>query len=157
ALKHEMEQQSKSYWHWLGILLALMALGWVLYGIHPERLARDIGTIEWRWVLLALFLDLSSYIAQSLRWQLLLSPLANLSMLRVLQAIYVGIFANEVLPLRTGEIVRAYLISRWSNATISSVFSSIALERLFDGVIVVATVSIISIFFPFPQGLKDAS
>src|SRR5262249_43322149 len=49
-------------------------------------------------------------------------------------AIYVGLFASEVLPLRVGELVRAYLVSRQLPADFATVLPSILVERLFDAV-----------------------
>jgi uncharacterized protein (TIRG00374 family) len=50
------------------------------------------------------------------------------------QAIYIGLFANEVLPLRAGELIRCYLLAHWSDLRLSLSFASAAIERLIDGV-----------------------
>jgi len=52
---------------------------------------------------------------------------------RTVQAIYIGLFANEVLPLRTGELIRCYLLAHWNDFRISLSFASAAVERLLDG------------------------
>ncbi len=49
------------------------------------------------------------------------------------QAIYIGLFANEVLPLRSGEVIRCYLLARWNELHVSVVLSSALIERLLDG------------------------
>jgi uncharacterized protein (TIRG00374 family) len=38
-----------------------------------------------------------------------------------------------VLPLRTGEIIRCYLLAHWNDILLSLVFASAAIERLIDG------------------------
>ena len=38
---------------------------------------------------------------------------------QTLRAMYVGLFANEVLPFHAGEVVRCYLISRWTELPFS--------------------------------------
>jgi uncharacterized protein (TIRG00374 family) len=50
------------------------------------------------------------------------------------RAIYVGLFANEVLPFRAGEILRCYLVSRWTKLPFSVAISSALIERIFDGI-----------------------
>jgi hypothetical protein len=50
------------------------------------------------------------------------------------QAIYVGLFTNEVFPLRAGEIIRCFLLSKSSDIPLSVTFASALIERLFDGI-----------------------
>jgi uncharacterized membrane protein YbhN (UPF0104 family) len=44
------------------------------------------------------------------------------------------LFTNVILPMRAGEVVRAYLVSRWLNVTVAEVVPSMVVERLFDGI-----------------------
>ena len=83
--------------------------------------------------MLGVVADLVTYVAHAWRWNTLLGPVARLGLWRTTQAIYIGIFANEVLPLRTGEVIRCYLMAHWNNLRLSLVFASAAVERLFDG------------------------
>ena len=49
-----------------------------------------------------------------------------------------GLFANEVLPLRAGELIRCFLMARWSKIPISVTMASALIERIFDGVFLIA-------------------
>ena len=53
---------------------------------------------------------------------------------RATQAIYVGLFASEIAPMRLGELVRAYLASRWIARPFAAVVPSMLVERLIDGI-----------------------
>ena len=57
-------------------------------------------------------------------------------------AITLGFTANNVLPLRAGELVRSYTATRLAPARFSTVFSSIAVERIFDALTVVALLTL---------------
>jgi hypothetical protein len=46
----------------------------------------------------------------------------------------IGFMANNLLPLRAGELVRAWAVSRLAPVRISSALASIAVERVFDAV-----------------------
>ncbi|MDP2999455.1 MAG: lysylphosphatidylglycerol synthase transmembrane domain-containing protein, partial [Bryobacterales bacterium] len=87
---------------WLGYLVGAVCLVWVLHDIQPAELARDWKTIQWGWIWLAVAFDILSYLSQGWRWELLLRPLGRISVLKTTQAIYAGLFTNEVLPLRFG-------------------------------------------------------
>jgi hypothetical protein len=47
--------------------------------------------------------------------------------------VIVGYTANNVLPLRTGELVRAYLLGKRYSVRKTTALATIAVERLFDG------------------------
>src|SRR5262245_42108842 len=87
----------------IGWLLAAAGLIWVLHDIHPSKLAGQLAGIDWRWVALAMVCDVLSYVVQAVRWQLLLEPVGRIGLLQATQAIYAGLFTNEVLPMRPGE------------------------------------------------------
>ncbi len=117
----------------LGYGLSAACLIWVLHGYPINDLAPTIRALDWRWVTLAVLADLSVYVAHGWRWKTLLGPVARLRLWRTVQAIYIGLFANEVLPLRVGELIRCYLMAHWNGLRISLGFASAAVERLMDG------------------------
>lgn len=117
----------------LGYGLSAACLLWVLHGYPVGELLSKIRDLDWKWVALGVAADLSVYVAHAWRWNTLLSPVARLKLWRTVQAIYIGLFANEVLPLRVGELIRVYLLAHWNGLRLSVGFASAAVERLFDG------------------------
>lgn len=115
------------------LALSIGCLVWVLQDFEPEKLGGEIRHMHWGWVLAAGVFDILVYFLQGWRWSLLLRPVARVPAMRAIRAIYVGLFANEVLPLRTGELIRCYLMGRWSGLPFSVTFSSFIIERVFDG------------------------
>src|SRR5215475_3945024 len=140
----------------IGWLLAAAGLIWVLHDIHLSRLPGQLAGIDWRWVALAMGCDLLSYLVQGVRWKLLLEPVGKINLLQAVQAIYAGLFTNEVLPMRPGEFVRSYIASRWMAAPFVAILPSIILERLFDGVWIATGVGLTAIFAPLPEDLIEA-
>jgi glycosyltransferase 2 family protein len=140
----------------LGYLLAAVGLVWILYDIRLEKLLGHLTKINWWWVALAIVSDILSYTCQGLRWKLLLRPVVRISTLRSTQAIYTGLLTNEVLPMRLGELVRGYLVSRWAAAQFITVIPSMVVERLFDGVWLALGVGLMATFVPLPRKLLKA-
>lgn len=151
-------RSSRSWWKpALGYLLAGLCLAWVFHDIHPQRLRDHLAAIQWSWVALAVVLDVLSYFCQGWRWQLLLRPEGTVSALGATEAIYVGLFANEVLPLRAGELIRMYLVARRMAVSFVRIVPSVALERLFDGVWLALGIGLMAIFIPLPRHLAKAA
>jgi glycosyltransferase 2 family protein len=117
----------------LGYAVSAICLAWVLHNYNIRELASAIRTLDWRWVALASVSDLSVYVVHGWRWNTLLGPVVRLRFWRTVQAIYIGLFANEVLPLRVGELIRCYLLAHWNDFRISLSLASAAVERLIDG------------------------
>ena len=90
--------------------------------------------MRWGWVCAALVSDLCVYLLHAWRWKLVLLPVQNAPFLQFVEAIYVGLFANEVLPLRAGELIRCFLLSKGNDIPLSVAFASALIERIIDGI-----------------------
>ena len=130
-------ERSRKFRSWAIIivtnLISLMCLVWVLNGAGLQHIWGEIRHMHWRWVALAIACNATLYLLAAWRWQLLLKPIAPVRFLDAAQALYVGLFANEVRS-PAGEIARCFLISRSSEIPISVAFASALIERIFDGV-----------------------
>jgi uncharacterized protein (TIRG00374 family) len=141
----------------LGYAISLAALVWVYYGFNwREELPKLLDT-DWRWITLAVAADIIVYCCQGWRWNKLLSPLKRLPVGRTIQAIYIGLFANEVLPFRSGEVIRCYLQARWSGIPFSVSVSSAVIERLFDGIWLMLSLAVVTQFMALPRLLVEGS
>ena len=139
----------------LGYAISIGSLIWAFHGVDFRALIKDYASIVWAWVPLAVIADLSVYVWQSVRWNLLLAPVKRVSRWRSVQAIYVGLFANEILPMRPGEVIRAYLLGRWSDARFSVVLSSVIIERIFDGIWLMLAFFVATLVVPMPRFLVE--
>jgi hypothetical protein len=142
----------------LGYLLAIICLVWVFHDIHAEKLFEQLNAINWGVMGLAVFFDILSYVSQGWRWKLLLDrPMKHISLARSTQAIYAGLFTNEILPLRIGELVRTYLVSRWLAVDFISIIPSIIVERFFDGIWLAVCIGVTALFVNLPRDLIDSA
>jgi uncharacterized protein (TIRG00374 family) len=122
------------FWHAVGYGISVGSLIWVYHGFDWKTELPKLAQTDWRWVAVAILIDILVYVCQGYRWSLLLSPVTKAPVRKTVQAIYIGLFANEVLPFRSGEVIRCYLQARWAAIPFSVVVSSAIIERLFDGI-----------------------
>jgi uncharacterized protein (TIRG00374 family) len=142
--------------HVVGYVVAVACLIWVVRDMQFETMWENVRQLRWAPVGLAVVVDVLSYVTQGLRWRLLLRPLGRVSGLDATQAIYAGLFASEVLPMRPGELLRAYAVARRLNADVIAVLPSIMVERLFDGVWLAVGLGLTAMFVPLPRDLLRA-
>lgn len=132
---------------------AVACLVWVFHNVHPRQVLATMFISNWGFVGFAIIADILTYVLQALRWKLLLAPVGRLSTLRATQGIYAGLFTNELVPLRFGEIVRAYLVSRWLSLPFTAVLPSMVIERFLDALWLVAGIALAAFFVPLPRDL----
>jgi uncharacterized protein (TIRG00374 family) len=106
----------------------------VLSGAGLTHIWSEVQHMRWSWVAAAVLLDICVYLLQGWRWKMMLAPIARVPFLQAVEAIYVGLFANETIPLRAGELIRCFLLSKTTEIPLSVTFASAVIERIFDGV-----------------------
>ena len=128
----------------VGIALSLGLLAWALRGVSLTEIVRHLRSAEPGPLAAAVILATLTFPLRLVRWRLLFRrengeayPSAPLW-----HAIAVGFMANNLLPLRAGELVRSYTASRLAGARFTTVFSSIAVERIFDAITIVSLLAV---------------
>jgi uncharacterized protein (TIRG00374 family) len=140
----------------LAYTFALACLVWVFHDIHGREVLVVMSTTKWQFVALGIAIDILTYVLQGVRWKLLLAPVGQLSCLRTTQAIYAGLFTNELVPLRFGEFVRAFLVSQWLSTRFTMVLPSMVVERFLDALWLSAGIGVAAMVFPLPKKFIEA-
>jgi len=118
---------------WLGFIISLAFLAFAFRGQDLGEIRDALGQTDYRLLVPALCLYFAGVWVRAIRWSILLRPITTLTARQVFPVVIVGYTANNVLPLRTGEVVRAYLLGRQTGVKKTSTLATIAIERLFDG------------------------
>ena len=127
-----------------GLALSVALLAWALRDVSLDEVLRHIASARPGPLAAAVVIATLTFPLRLIRWRLLLRdergepyPTAPLW-----HAIALGFMANNVLPLRAGELVRSYTAARLAGARFTTVISSVAVERIFDGLTVIALLSL---------------
>ncbi len=117
----------------LGLLISLACLAYVLREVDFHRLWQLTRQVHPLYVVvLALLLGLSLWF-RSWRWRMLLEPVRHCRLSTLYSANLIGLMANNLLPARLGELVRAYTLSQLEPVPASSALATLVLERILDG------------------------
>ena len=141
----------------LGYTLSALSLVWVFHGYDLQQTLADLESLDWRYVAIAVIFELSVYLSHAWRWNILLRPVARVPFWRSVQAIFIGLYANDILPLRTGEVIRCYLVAHWNGIPVSLVVSSAVIERILDGIWMVVALLITTRLVPLPGYLIEGT
>lgn len=142
---------------WLGTvavyLLSLGCLLWVYHDFDWRTELPKLSQIHPAWIAAAVAADVLVYVSQAWRWNILLAPVRRLPLWKSVQAIYIGLFANELLPLRSGELIRCYLMAVWHRIPFPLVLGSALIERLIDGMWLIFGFAAVSLLVELPPDL----
>ena len=119
---------------WIGIPVSLFFLFLALRGQHPDEIRDAFSRVDWRLLPLALLLLYTGIAIRAYRWHILLRPVRDIPTRDVFPVMIIGYAANNVLPLRAGELVRAWVLEQRYGVRKTAALATIAVERLFDGV-----------------------
>jgi uncharacterized protein (TIRG00374 family) len=130
----------------LGLVISAAALYVALRGAQLNRVAEALGSARYGFALLALAIVTASTYARGLRWSAVVR--GRLSPTRGFWLFNAGFLFNNVLPLRLGEVVRAYLAARQPPLRFAEALSSIVVERLLD---MLSLVAILAVLLQLPE------
>jgi uncharacterized protein (TIRG00374 family) len=99
---------------------------------EADQLGAALGAADWRLIGPAIGLYFAGVWLRSVRWGLLL-PEHVVKTSTLFRALVVGFTVNNLLPLRMGEIARAYLLARWCRISYGATIASLVVERVLDG------------------------
>ncbi len=102
------------------------------------------------YVFIAVLLGYLSMLIRSWRWQILLGePIVPIKKLFLI--VNIGFMGNGVFPARMGELIRPFLIWRYTKHTFPTAIATIVVERVFDLLGLLLILALVLIIFPFPQ------
>jgi uncharacterized protein (TIRG00374 family) len=141
----------------LFILVNLLSVACLIWALRDARLGDfkdDLASMDWKWVALAIIVQLAVYLLYAVRWILVLRPVVRLGFWQSVRYVYVGLFGNEVLPFKVGEILRPYLLSKRTELPMSVSLASILIERIFDGIWLCLALAVVLQHVHFPRQFR---
>jgi uncharacterized protein (TIRG00374 family) len=106
---------------------------------------------------IAALLNLSTIWLRAERWKYLLEPIKKLTCSQLVPATMIGFMANNILPARAGEFIRAYLLGKKEDIKKTAAFATIILERVCDMVTVLVFLVLVLLMVKFPQAASTDS
>ncbi|MCS6860814.1 MAG: flippase-like domain-containing protein [Abditibacteriales bacterium] len=134
----------------LGFLLSPLFLWLALRKVKMAEVADALRSVDLVPLTLAFCAIAVGCLLMSLRWRYLVSQSQPVRWGDVFSAMMVGYFANNVLPARTGELLRAHVLGRRANLSRAFTLATIIIERLSDVVSLLLVLTVIMVGFPLP-------
>jgi len=135
---------------WIGLLISLGALLLAFRGLHWAEVGSALRHANYFLLLPAAIVMFFSLYFRAIRWGVLFHPRTHLRVGNLMGTMNIGYSVNNLLPLRVGELVRAYLIGEAERVSAVHALSTIAVERVLDVLTVVLTLVLLLPFIDVP-------
>lgn len=142
----------RSFRFWASLIVSLIFIGLFLRATHPRDLADALEQADYWWLVPGTAVLFVAIVARCIRWSILMRPVGPMSPAKLFPYAIIGYMANNLLPARAGELVRAYVLGDREGVSKMGTFGTIAVERLFDGVTLVFMLLIAGSIVGFEDG-----
>ena len=142
----------------LGIAVSAVLIWWTLRGVSLPEVWEVVRTGN-TWLLAAsVVVTTAGFVIRAMRWRVLLEPVSPGTTLGArFGAVSIGFMANNLLPARVGEFVRAYALSRTAPISMSAAFGTLVLERVLDGLVLLSFLVLPTLLPGFPRDEASAT
>lgn len=137
---------------WIGALISVAFIALFLRMTHPREIADAFGEANYWYMIPAVGVLFVALSIRCVRWSILMRPIASISPPRLFSYQIIGYMANNLLPARAGEVVRAVVLGQRENVSRVATLGTIGVERLFDGTVLVLLLLVSAAFVGFNDG-----
>lgn len=130
----------KRWQFWLGVAISALFLWLVLRGLDLGAFWSEVQRANYWWLLPGVGVYFLAVWARAWRWHYLLRPLKAISTGTMFPIVAIGYMGNNIYPARAGEVLRAVVLKRREGVSISASLATVIVERIFDGVVMLAFV-----------------
>jgi hypothetical protein len=134
----------------VGVVLTLVFLWLALRNVDIAAVRDSLRHAHYAFLLPAALASALGYCVRTVRWRLILAPTKRVPFVRLFPVLMTGFAANNLLPARIGEFVRAYLLGSKEGVSRSLALATIVVERVCDGLTLIALMTVTLILFPLP-------
>jgi uncharacterized protein (TIRG00374 family) len=135
----------------LGFAISAAFLYFAFRGVDMGELWEHMRRANYLWLLGVAVVSIYANWVRAQRWGYFFRHLKRIPAYSLFASTMIGLAANNVLPMRVGEAVRAYSISRKESLPFATSFTTVILERIFDMVTVLIFLAVALSLVPIPE------
>jgi glycosyltransferase 2 family protein len=130
----------KKWQFWLGMLISIVFIWFALRGLHLDEFWDSVKQANYIWLVPGIGVYFVGVWVRAWRWHYLLGPIKKIPTKTMFPITAIGYMGNNIYPARAGEALRAVILKRKEGVSISASLATIIVERIFDGVVMLAFV-----------------
>ena len=128
-------------WHfWLGVMISIVFIWLSLRGLKLGEFWNTVQKANYIWLVPGIGVYFIAVWVRAWRWHYLLGPIKKIPTKTMFPITTIGYMGNNIYPARAGEVLRAVILKRREGVPVSASLATVIVERIFDGVVMLAFV-----------------
>jgi uncharacterized protein (TIRG00374 family) len=130
----------KKWQFWVGVLISIVFIWLALRGMRLDEFWNAVKQANYFWLIPGIAVYFVGVWVRAWRWHYLLGPIKKIPTETMFPITTIGYMGNNIYPARAGEVLRAVILKRKEGVSVSASLATIIVERIFDGVVMLAFV-----------------
>lgn len=117
----------------IGLCLLVLVSRMVDIPMTIDVLKKNLATPQGAlYAVLTMLAFIASWSVRGVRWKMFLRPITNVSVIKVIQIYWIGVFINVVLPVQGGEVAKSLMLKNVAGVPVSQSLPSVAMDKALD-------------------------
>jgi len=117
---------------WIGVAISVLFIYLAFRKVDWDSLKNALARANYFYLIPIVAITFLTYGIRAWRWKYMLIRIKAISLYSLFVATVIGFMANNILPARMGEFVRAYALGRKEGLGTSLSLATVVVERIFD-------------------------
>ncbi|MBC8505463.1 MAG: flippase-like domain-containing protein [Anaerolineales bacterium] len=130
----------KRWQFWLGVVISVLLMYLALRGLQLGDVGTALLEASYWWLIPGVAVYFIGVWVRAWRWHYLLRPVKAIPTKTMFPIVAIGYMGNNIYPARAGELLRSVVLKRREQVPVSASLATIIVERVFDGVVMLAFV-----------------
>lgn len=148
--------KKRSIYSIIGTLSSILLLILAVRNVNYYEIKKAILQTNYLWLITGAIIFIGSMILTAARWQWILNRNHNIHLLETFSFICIGYFANSVLPMRIGDIARAFYFGRRKGISVEKALVSLVIEKVMDVLVLISILPLFALIINIPSLLGTA-
>lgn len=139
----------------VGLAISTLLLLLAARNVQLAEIAPVLQQASLSYLALAAALSILAIWLRAYRWRYLIPRSESMKTANLFTATMIGFMGNNVLPLRVGDLARAYIAAKKEHVTVTAMLATVIIERLLDVFAILTMLSVLFFQISFPRWINS--
>jgi len=137
--------------YWFGFAVSILFATLFFSNVDFQEIWIAFQSVNYICTIPIMLVNIAALLIRAIRWQYLLSPIKRIGLSELFKVTAIGFMANNILPARIGELVRAFILGDREKISKTASLATLVVERLFDGFSILFLFLMVLLLMPLPE------
>ena len=137
--------------YWFSFAVSILFAYLFFRNVNFREIWIAFQSVDYIYTIPIMLVNIAALLIRAIRWRYLLSPIKRIGLSELFKVTAIGFMANNILPARIGELVRAFILGDREKISKTASLATLVVERLFDGFSILFLFFMVLLLMPLPE------